>query len=112
MTALVQALATVAMVPLLALPLIVVLALLVGAIRPTGLWCDSFDPTRVSPTRITQFIFALVAAAAALIGLARSGGTAFADLPPWLVAVAGGGNLIYLGAKWTAARRTTAGGSK
>ena len=104
MTILVQAMAIAVMAPLLALPLVLVLALLVGAIRPVGIWRDSFDPTRTSPTRITQFVFTLAAAAAALIGLAHSGGTAFTDVPPWLFAAAGGGNLLYVGAKWTAAR--------
>jgi len=112
MTVLVQAMAVAAMAPLLLLPLVLVLALLTGAIRPTGLWRDSFDPTQPSPTRISQFIFVLAAAAAALIGLAQTGGTAFVDVPPWLVSAAGGGNLLYLGAKWTAARRITASGAK
>ena len=101
----IQAAATGGMALLLALPAFLVLALLFGAIRPTGLWRDSFDPAQTSPTRIAQFIFILAAAGAALIGLAHSGGTVFTDVPSWLATAGGGGNLAYLYAKWTAARR-------
>ncbi len=99
------------MTQLVALPALLVLAVLVGSINAAGIWRDSFDPVRISPTRIAQLIIVFATAFAALIGLARSGGTAFSDVPPWALSVAGGGNLFYLGAKWAAARRAQAASS-
>jgi hypothetical protein len=91
------------------LPVIpLVYGLLTGRISATGLWCDSFAPDQFSPTRVLQFILVVLAAATVLIDLGKSGWTAFAPLPPWLYAAAGGGNFVYLGAKYAAARRSAA----
>jgi hypothetical protein len=100
-----QTMTILAMAPLVIFPPIVMLALLTGAIRPAGLWSHDANATQISPARVMQFIFGLGAVAAALIGLAQSGGTAFAPLPQWLFIAAGGGNILYLGAKWNASRR-------
>lgn len=109
MTSLANVIAVAAIVPLVFFPALLILAILIGAIRPTGLWRDSFASAEFSPARVFQFIAALVAVAAVLIGLIRSGGTAFAPLPPWLLAAAGGANAIYLGAKWNSCRRSGVG---
>jgi hypothetical protein len=95
--------------PLVIFPAVLILALLFGAIQPGGIWRDSFDPAQASAARIAQFLFALAAAAAAFIGLAQTGGTAFVDVPGWLATVVGGSNLFYLAANWTASRRADGG---
>ena len=101
-----RVLALVAFVPLVFFPSLVIISLLTGAIRANGLWHNSFDPAEFSPARVFQFLAALVAVGAAVIGFVHSGGTAFKPLPGWLLAVADGGNAIYLGTKWNSSRGT------
>ena len=100
MAFLVHLMIVLAFAPLVLLPGVIVLALLMGGINPAGVWRDSFDPVSHSPARVFQFIAALASVAAVLIGLGESGWTAFAPLPSWLAAAAGGGNFVYLAAKW------------
>jgi len=108
MDLLADAMAIVVLVPMLLLPAVIIMAVLLGAIRPGGIWRDSFNTNAVSPARVAQVIASFAAAAAVLIGLAQSGGTAFQPLPEWLAAAAGGGSAVYLGTKWNAARQVQA----
>ncbi len=85
--------------PLVLPAALILLGMLTGRISVAGLWYDSFQTDQLSPARVYQFIATLVAAAAVLIGLAHTGGTAFAPFPEWLFTAVGGGNIIYLGAK-------------
>jgi hypothetical protein len=87
---------------------LLVLGLLCGLIRAAGLWRDSFVTADLSPVRIYQFAASLVGAAAILIALARTGATAFPPVPGWVVVAAGGGNTVYLMAKFAASRRVAA----
>jgi hypothetical protein len=92
--------AGVLMVPLLALPVFAILAMLTGRMPIGGIWRDSFDTQSFSPTRLFQSIVAVSVALTTLIGLAGTSGNGFPPIPDWVLALAGGGNAIYLGAKW------------
>lgn len=91
--------------PLVVPAIFLILGLLCGLIRPTGIWRNSFAPEELSPARIVQFIATVAAASGILIALAQTGATSFPPVPEWLAAAAGGGNLVYLGTKLAAARR-------
>jgi len=97
-----------ATLPLL-LPLAVItLGALTGRIPAGGLWRDSFDPGQLSPVRLYQTMAMFGAAGGVLIGLAQNNFTAFAPVPDWLFAAAGGGNAAYLGAKYAALKKSQA----
>ncbi|HTR15965.1 MAG TPA: hypothetical protein VMI52_02900 [Acetobacteraceae bacterium] len=99
-----RVLALLALAPLILLPVIVLVGLLTGAISAGGIWRDSFDTTRLSPSRILQFVLAVMAAGTILFDVVDSGATHFAPLPPWLTVTAGGGNVVYLGLKLASSR--------
>jgi len=101
---LVDMMAIVLMVPLIVLPVLLILAILTGLMPIGGIWRDSFDPGSFSPTRLFQSVVAVSVSITMLIGLAGTGGNSFPPLPAWVLAVAGGGNVLYLGAKWNTSR--------
>jgi len=94
--------------PLAVTAALLILGLLCGLIPAAGLWRDSFATADLSPVRIYQFAATLIGAAAVLIALARTGATAFPPIPEWLVVTSGGGNAVYLIAKFAASRRFAA----
>jgi hypothetical protein len=93
--------------PLVVLAAILVIGLLCGRIGARGLWRDSFAAGDFSPARVYQTIAALTGAAGILATLWQSGATSFPPVADWLVASVGGGNIMYLGAKYMASRQTT-----
>ena len=97
-----------ATLPLL-LPLtMITLCGLTGRISAGGLWRDSFNSGKLSPVRVYQTMAMLGAAGCVLIGLAQNNFTAFAPVPDWLFAAAGGGNAAYIGSKYVALKKSQA----
>jgi hypothetical protein len=93
------------LVPVVMLPLAIAVAMLTGRMSLGGLWRDSFDLQAFSVSRLYQSLAVLTVAGTTLMGVAANGATAFPPIPGWLLALAGGGDAVYLGAKWLSSRK-------
>jgi hypothetical protein len=96
--------AIVLLVPVVILPLAIAAAMLTGRMSVGGLWRDSFDLQAFSVSRLYQSLAVFAVAGTTLMGLAANGATAFPPIPGWLLTLAGGGNVVYLGTKWLSSR--------
>ena len=79
--------------------LLILLGMLLGRYKFSGIWRDSFDPAQFSPARLAQSITTFLLAAWILGGLAKTEFQSFAPIPRDLAVAAAGGNLIYLATK-------------